>query len=285
MTIRIALVHPGEMGATIGACAKAAGHTVGWVTGGRSNATRIRASAAQLETYATLDDLVKNADMVIAVCPPAAAQGMANEISKLGFNGIYLDANAISPRSAGDIADTVEAGGAAYVDGGIIGPPAHETGTTRLYLSGARAGETAACFAGTNLEATDIGPQRTAASALKMCYAAWTKGSSALLLAVRALAQAEGVEEALCGEWNRSIPGLESRSESAAASNASKAWRFVGEMHEIAGTFDDNRLSGDYHRAAARTYAALAAYKNAATPPTLDEALQTMLAARDDPPA
>ena len=179
----------------------------------------------------------------------------------------------------------MEAGGASYVDGGIIGPPPYADGTTRLYLSGARAAETAAYFAGSKLEAIDIGGHRTAASALKMCYAAWTKGSSALLLAVRALARAEGVEDALCEEWHRSQPGLESNSESAASLNAAKAWRFVDEMQEIACTFDDRRLSGDYHRAAAQTYASLAAYKDVSPPPTLDEVLQTMLAARDDAPA
>jgi len=281
MTTQIALLHPGEMGAAIGACAKAMGHTVGWAAHGRSEATRNRAIEAELKTYSTLGELIENADMVITVCPPAAANRTASEVAKTGFDGIYLDANAISPRSAQAVADTVEAGGATYVDGGIIGPPPCADGTTRLYLCGARAADAAAYFAGSKLEAVDIGRHRTAASALKMCYAAWTKGSSALLLAVRALARAEGVEDALCEEWNRSQPGLESNSESAASINAAKAWRFVGEMQEIASTFDDSRLSGDYHRAAAQTYASLAAYKNVSPPPTLEDVLQTMLAARD----
>ncbi|MCZ6892560.1 MAG: DUF1932 domain-containing protein [Gammaproteobacteria bacterium] len=285
MTRPIALLHPGEMGAAIGACAHAAGYPVGWVAEGRSDATRNRAHKAELKTFPTLGDLIGNTDIVISICPPSVADRTASEVAKFGFKGIYLDANAISPRSAEAVAGIVEAGGASYVDGGIIGPPPYADGTTRLYLSGARAAETAAYFAGSKLEAIDIGGHRTAASALKMCYAAWTKGSSALLLAVRALARAEGVEDALCEEWHRSQPGLESNSESAASLNAAKAWRFVDEMQEIACTFDDRRLSGDYHRAAAQTYASLAAYKDVSPPPTLDEVLQTMLAARDDAPA
>ena len=285
MTTRIALLHPGEMGAAIGACAKAMGNTVGWAAHGRSEATRNRAIEAELKTYSTLGELIENADMVISVCPPAVANRTASETAEIGFKGIYLDANAISPRSAEAVAGIVEAGGASYVDGGIIGPPPYGDATTRLYLSGARAAEITACFAGSKLEAIDIDGHRTAASALKMCYAAWTKGSSALLLAVRALAKVEGVEVALCAEWNRSQPGLESNSESAASLNAAKAWRFVGEMREIADTFDDKSLPGDYHRAAAQTYASLAAYKDVSPPPTLDEVLQTMLAARDDAPA
>ena len=112
-----------------------------------------------------------------------------------------------------------------------------------------------------------------AASALKMAYAAWTKGTSALLLAVRALAIREGVDDALRAEWDRSQPGLGARSEAALAGNVRKAWRFVGEMEEIAATFAAAGLPPGFHEACAALYDRLGSYKDApATPPMAEAA-------------
>ena len=129
-----------------------------------------------------------------------------------GYDGLYLDANAVSPATAREIAEAATQGGARFVDGGIVGPPAVRPGTTQLYLSGDGAPEMAALFAGSALEAVDLEAEIGAASALKMCYAGFTKGSAALLLALRAAARAYGVEGGLLGEWARSQPGLEKRS-------------------------------------------------------------------------
>ncbi len=87
-----------------------------------------------------------------------------------------------------------------------------------------------------------------------MAYASWTKGSAALVLAARALARAEGVEEALLAEWALSQPGLDSRSERAAHSAAAKGWRWVAEMEEIAETMAAAGLPDGFHRAAAEIY-------------------------------
>jgi hypothetical protein len=92
------------------------------------------------------------------------------------------------------------------------------------------------------------------ASALKMAYAAWTKGSAALVLAARALARAEGVEDGLLAEWARSQPGLEGRSRGAARSAAGKGWRWAGEMEEIAASMTADGLPGGFHRAAAEVF-------------------------------
>lgn len=283
MPKRIALLHPGDMGVTVGACAMAAGHRIGWSADGRSAGTRARAERAGFETFPTLRDLVDSSDMVVSVCPPAAATVLAREVAACGFSDYYVDANAISPHTARAVAEIVGAAGAGYVDGGIIGPPARAPNSTRLYLSGVGAAETAACFAGSNLEAIDIGTGVTSASALKMCYAAWTKGSAALLLAVAALARAENVAEPLRAEWHRSLPGLETQLSATAAGNAPKAWRFADEMIEIAETFAANGLSGDFHRAAAETYALLSEYKGTTGAPQLDDVLHTLLQGKTAP--
>ncbi len=285
MPRRIALLHPGDMGVTVGACASAAGNWIGWAADGRGETTRRRAERAAFTSYSSLEKLLAEADTVISVCPPVAAKATAKAVAELAFRGLYVDANAVSPRTAEVIAQTVEHAGATYVDAGIIGPPARERGTTRLYVSGEQATEVAACFAGSALEATDIGSSPTAASALKMCYAAWTKGSAALLLAVGALARAERVETPLRAEWERSQPGLNAQLQSNAATNTAKAWRFVGEMREVADTFEAAGLSGAFHRGAEQIYAMIGEYKGAGSAPELDEVLQTMLGSRTlEPP-
>ena len=261
-TQTIGVLHPGAMGVTVGASVKAGGSRVIWASEGRSKATRDRADKAGLEDIGSLSGLVRSSDAIISVCPPHAAVDVAREVIRIGFDGIYADVNAVSPATARKIMQIVTSSKAGYVDGGIIGPPAHEPGRTRLYLSGQQADKIEPLFAKGNMDAIMIGEEPGAASALKMCYAAWTKGSSAMLLAIRALAEAEGVSEALLNEWNKSQPGLEARSEAASAAAAPKAWRFVGEMEEIASTFKEAGLPDLFHLGAAALYKRLEGFKD-----------------------
>jgi 3-hydroxyisobutyrate dehydrogenase-like beta-hydroxyacid dehydrogenase len=248
--LTIGLLHPGEMGAAIGQCLAAAGHQVLWAPDGRSAVTRERAAAAGLEESG-LAEMSARSDLIVSVCPPAAALDTARHMS--GFRGLYLDANAISPATAGQVAAVVTAGGGSYVDGGIIGTPPVAPGFVRLYLSGARAGEVRGLFEGTEVDARLVTPPGTA-SAVKMAYASWTKGSAALLLAARALARAEGVESVLLDEWGISQPGLEERWGGAARSAAAKGWRWVAEMEEIAAAMAAAGLPAGFHLAAAEIY-------------------------------
>ena len=140
-----------------------------------------------------------------------------------------ISASPPKPATARAIAERLSSTGATMIDGGIVGPPAHTPGTTRLYLSGDGAGEVAALWRDSRLDARVIDGGPGAASALKMAYATWTKVSSAMLLAVRALARAEGVEATLLAEWAISQPGTADRSEATARGTAPKAWRFDGE--------------------------------------------------------
>jgi 3-hydroxyisobutyrate dehydrogenase-like beta-hydroxyacid dehydrogenase len=253
--VTIGLLHPGEMGAAVGECLVRAGHRVLWVPEGRSPATAARAGAAGLTVAdGGLAEVVLRSDVILSVCPPHAALDVARRAA--GFAGLYVDANAISPVTAREVAGVVEAGGAVYVDGGIIGSPPVAPGHTRLYLSGTRAPEVRRLFDGTNLEArlVDRDPAVGAASAVKMAYASWTKGSAALVLAARVLARAEGVEEVLLAEWAMSQPGLAERSARAAGSAAAKGWRWVAEMEEIAASMASVGLPEGFHLAAAEIY-------------------------------
>ena len=260
----IGLLHPGEMGAAVGGCLVVSGYPVLWASAGRSPATAARAETAGLRDAGTIAALSQEAGTILSICPPHAAVDVARGVAaggqagEAGFRGVFVDANAVSPGTAREVCAIVEAGGADYVDGGIIGPPPGEpgspAGSTRLYLSGSRAAQVRDLFRGTVLDARAIDGGVGAASAVKMAYAGWTKGTAALILAVRALARAEGVEDILLAEWQESQPGLADRSRSAASSAAAKGWRWDGEMEEIAASMAAAGLPGGFHQAAAEIF-------------------------------
>jgi 3-hydroxyisobutyrate dehydrogenase-like beta-hydroxyacid dehydrogenase len=270
----IAVLHPGEMGAAVGRCLTGSGHQVLWVSQGRGTATAARAGAAGLADAGSIEEVVGRAEIIMSICPPDAALDVARAVA--GFEGTYVDANAISPTTAREVAAVIEAGGASYVDGGIIGAPPAAPGTTRFYLSGPGAGSVRDLFSGTALDARVVAGELTAASAVKMAYAAWTKGTAALLLAVRAMARAEGVEADLLGEWALSQPRREARSARAAGSAGSKGWRWAGEMEEIAASMIEAGLPGGFHQAAAEIFRRAPRLGPAATD---EEALDAILAA------
>ena len=255
----IGLLHPGEMGAAVGQCLVAGGHEVLWAPQGRGPATTARAGAAGLTGAADLADLVRRADVIMSVVPPHAALEVAREVAGAGFGGLYVDANAISPATAREVADIAADGGADGVDGGIIGTPPVRPGFIRLYLSGPRADEVRQLFEATPVDALVVDHGGAigvvgSASAVKMAYASWTKGSAALLLAARALARAQGVEDVLLAEWGLSQPGLDERSVRAARSATGKGWRWVAEMEEIAATMGAASLPEGFGLAAAEIY-------------------------------
>ena len=250
----IGLLHPGEMGAAVGGCLAGLGHPVRWASAGRGPATAARATRAGLSDSGTVAELAAASDVIMSICPPHAAVQVASSVAATGFSGLFADANAVSPATSRTIAEIIEAGGAGYVDAGIIGPPPASAGRTRLYLSGPRAGEIAGLFTGSWVDARIVDGRVGAASAVKMAYAAWTKGTAALLLAVRALASAEGVQDALLAEWALSQPGLAGQTEGAARSAASKGWRWTAEMEEIAGSMAAAGLPRGFHEAAAEIF-------------------------------
>jgi 3-hydroxyisobutyrate dehydrogenase-like beta-hydroxyacid dehydrogenase len=248
----IGLLHPGEMGAAVGQCLAGAGYRVLWASDGRSPQTAARAKAAGLTDVGTARQLAAQADVIMSVCPPHAALDVAWAVH--GFTGLYVDANAISPDTAREVAQLITGNHGSYVDGGIIGHPPVTGTISRLYLSGDDATGVRNLFEGTALEARILHGPAFGASAVKMAYASWTKGSAALLLAARALAQAEGVEETLLAEWALSQPHLTEQSERSAASGVHKGWRWVGEMEEIAQCMAAAGLPDGFHQAAAEIF-------------------------------
>ena len=273
----VALLYPGNMGSTIGAAAAASGARVVWASERRSKASRERAKQAGLIDVETLPNALGESDVVLSVCPPHAAVEVAEIVAQHNFKGIYVDANAISRATALRVGEIVSRTGASFVDGGIIGAPVKKAGTTRLYLSGVHAPEIAELFSSSMLAAKAIGPEPGAASALKVAYAAWTKCTDALLLAIRAFAAVEGIDQALLEEWSISQPELERRCQRAAAVAVPKMWRYVGEMEEIADTFRAAGLPAGFHLAAAEICQRLTPFKDQTDPgPALPAVVDTI---------
>ena len=142
----VGILHPGEMGVSIAASALKSGCTVYWAAEERSPKTRVRAESHGLVDTSSVAKLCETCSMIISICPPHAAEQVANKVLVCSFRGLYVDANAISPQRVMRMGEAMTKSGAAFVDGGIIGGPAWEAGTTCLYLSGSEAYKTAACF-------------------------------------------------------------------------------------------------------------------------------------------
>jgi 3-hydroxyisobutyrate dehydrogenase-like beta-hydroxyacid dehydrogenase len=271
----IGMITPGAMGASVGAAALNSGAKVIWASTGRSQATIKRAEDAGLEDCTTLESLVTQSDIILSVCPPHNAVQVADEVLELGFDKLFVDANAIAPELTRQIESAVVGNGARFVDGGIIGMPAWNANSgTQLYLSGTHAQTIADLFKGSNLSASMISETIGAASALKMTFAAFTKGSIALLSAILAVAEKEGVRENLERQWGEDFTR---QTHQKVLMNTAKAWRFEGEMHEIAATFKGAGLPGGFHEAAAEIFASLAEYKEQSDTPSIESVLASML--------
>ena len=171
MTENIGILHPGEMGITLAASALNSAQSVWWASQGRSPQTLARARSQSLQDAHSLAELCQKCSLLISICPPHAADDLAQQVLEAGFKGLYLDANAISPQRATAMAARMAARGISFVDGGVIGGPAWTADTT-LYLSGQEAQRVADCFSSGPLQTEVIGEQPGRASALKMCFAA-----------------------------------------------------------------------------------------------------------------
>lgn len=271
----IGMINPGAMGASVGAAARHNGARVIWASEGRTAETRQRASRAHLDDCGTLNDLVTQSDIILSVCPPHNAIEVAKEVAALGFSGLYLEGNAIAPDRTREIGEIISKQGASLVDGGIIGGPAWKAeSNTQLYLSGDGAQTIADVFSGSNLHASVISEKIGAASALKMTFAAYTKGSTALLCAILAVAEKEGVRSNLEKQWGETFT---SQTLQRVVGNTAKAWRFEGEMQEIAATFSGAGLPAGFHEAAAQIFSVLAHYKDQQEAPEIEEVLATLL--------
>lgn len=231
----VGIVSPGAMGSAVGGVHRRGGCRVIATVAGRSERTRGLAEAAELDLLPGLNEVVQAADVVLSVVPPAEALIVARDLAlaatECGARPLVADLNAVAPATARAIAHELATAGLEVVDGSISGPPPTHAGTTRVYLSGARAGEVAALPA-PGLERRVVGGEIGLASAVKMCTASVYKGRVALhahaLLTAREFGVLEHVLDDLCGTMPlERLPATFARA-------ATKAQRYVPEMREIA---------------------------------------------------
>ncbi len=273
---KIGVIHPGMMGICVAATVRNSGYEVYWTSGGRSPQSRERAKKLNLSDAGSLAALCETCTVIISICPPHAAEEVAQQVLANSFQGVYLDLNAISPQRTIRIGHLMGRAGVDFVDGGIIGLPVWERGKTWLYLSGEKAEEAAAFFSGGPLEISVVGDEAGKASALKMCYAAYTKGTTALLCAILATAEVSGVRGELETQWSRDWADFGVQAGERVRNVTAKAWRFAGEMEEIAATFRAAGLPGEVHAAAEIIYRRIAGFKDAPATPALEEVLEKL---------
>lgn len=254
-SIRIGFLHPGEMGAALANVARQNGATAVWASDGRSNSTASRAAAAGMTDVGTLEALCQQSDVIVSICPPHAAVEIAEAIAALNFNGVYVDANAISPATSVQIAEIVERSGANYVDAAVVGPPPWENHGTFIYFSGNAAEFMAGYFRAKTLSAEVLGESQSQASALKICHSAVHKAHFATLLATIAAAEHYGVRGHLENLWTK-LPNTNSiiHEISEIPRRAAKGWRFAGEMLEVSDAFAKAGLPPGLHQGASEVF-------------------------------
>lgn len=277
---KIGILHPGEMGVSVAASAIQGGHEAYWVSHERSKKTRMRAEKYGLIETESLSQLFQTVEIIMSICPPHAAEDVAKSVVEQGFKGYYLDANAISPQRSKKIGALMRTNNIHFIDGGIIGGPAWIPKETWLYLSGKSAQVIADCFTNGLLGTKIIDEEIGKASALKMCYAAYSKGTTALLAGILATAGSLGVRENLYQQWDMDEADFSEQVNQRVTRVHAKAWRFEGEMHEIASTFQEAGLPNGFHESAAEIYRRMAAAKGEADAPDLEEILDVLQSSR-----
>jgi 3-hydroxyisobutyrate dehydrogenase-like beta-hydroxyacid dehydrogenase len=254
----IGIISPGDMGHALGAVLVQHGLRVLTNLQGRSPRTVALAAQAGMIDVADDETLVREADLVLSVLVPAQAHAFAERMAAAmratHCTPLFADCNAISPRTALSIERLLNEAGAEVVDVGIIGsPPRAGRAETRLYASGSGA-ERLSVLNEYGLDVRVIGPQVGQASGLKMCYASLTKGLTALATQALTAGEALGLSETLTGELRESQAELLGWFEHQVPRMPPKAYRWVGEMEEIARTFADLGLPPQMLEGAAALY-------------------------------
>ena len=267
-TMTVAILSPGEMGAAVGGVLRESGLEVITCLAGRRDRSRARASQAGLRDRPNLDALVQSADLVLSILVPAEAGAIAGHVASAlaatGSTTAYADCNAIAPESVRAIASRIESAGSTFIDAGIIGGPPRPTRTPRFYASGPDVSALVE-LDGRGIEVMPVGTEIGRASAVKMCYAALTKGTTALQTALLTAAERLGVYAELRAELQHSQQSAYERAEGATQRLPAVAHRWIGEMEEIAATFSAVGVTPMFHRGAAETFRMVAASALAAS--------------------
>ncbi|OKK12232.1 phosphogluconate dehydrogenase [Streptomyces sp. CB00455] len=251
----VGILHPGSMGAAVAACAATNAAAVLWCEAGRSPASAARAAQFGLTPVYTVAELLDRSDIIISLCPPAAAEDLARDVAQHGFAGVYLEANAINPERAQRITALLEPD-TTVVDGAVVGSPPVSGKTSTLYLSGLNAAteQIEALFAGTAVRTAVLGTEVGKASALKLAYTSFQKTSRVLVALAVGMAREHGVDQELLEVASKRTDSYLSEPQYI-AKTAVRAWRWGPELEEAADALAAVGLPPEMLRAAASTLA------------------------------
>lgn len=281
--IKVGILSPGDMGGATGAVLRQHGVWVYACLSGRGDLTRQIATEAGFTDMPSLIDLVNEVHLLLSILVPDAAiqvaEAVADAIKRTNANLVYVDCNAVAPQTVRRMEKIVSAGGAKFIDAGIIGGPAGPNSRPRFYCSGPNTAPFEVLGA-KGLDVRPVGPEIGQASGLKMVYAASTKGTTALWTELLVASRALGLEEALLAEFGPENAVAE-RLMGAIPSMPRRARRWIGEMEEIAATFEALGLTPNILGGAADMYrfigeTELAAQSSREPDPSLDEILELL---------
>ncbi len=256
----VAILGPGEMGAAVGKAFKDGGVDVVTCLAGRSAPTRERAEAAGFRDVADLETLLGAAEIVLSILPPELAPALAGDVAAAMTSSkltpVYVDMNAVAPETARGMQAVIEDAGAVYIDGGIVGSPPGGELPTRFFVSGPQASLMDG-LDGLGIDVRQCGPEIGRGVAVKMCYAAITKGTSALHTAVLMAAETLGVAGEIHEELALSVPQLYKRMENVVPKLPAVSGRYIGEMKEIAMAMESAGITPNFHVGATELYQVL----------------------------
>jgi L-threonate 2-dehydrogenase len=256
MTPTVAVIAPGAMGAAVGKRLFDNGVKVLTSLKDRSEETKARARAAGMA--AASDKEIAAADFILSILPPGDALALAEHfvpaLTASNAKPVYVDCNAINPGTVERVAAAIAPTGCPFVDAGIIGsPPKPGDAGPRFYASGAAAVRFAT-LRDYGLDIRVLDGAMSAASALKMSYAGITKGTQAIGAAMMLAATRAGSADALFAELQSSQKELFPWLKRSLSQMPPKAYRWVAEMHEIAGFVGDDPAARELYEGAANFY-------------------------------
>ena len=253
----VAILSPGDMGHAVGRSLREGGLEVITCLEGRSERTRRLAESAGIVDVPDLESPVERADLVLSIMVPSEATALSEDVGQalrtVGEDTYYADCNAISPQTTLRIEEIIAGDGGRFIDASIIGAPPKDGYRPRFYVPGEYAGVMSE-LDGMGIIVKQMGDEVGRASGIKMCYAGSTKGTSALHVAVLSLAESMGLTEELGAELASSQSQAYGAMQSGISRLPARAGRWIGEMEEIAATYDGQGLPPNFHQGAAAIY-------------------------------
>ena len=253
----VAIMSPGDMGHAVGNLLREHGLRVLTCLEGRSARTKSLSDKAGIVDVPTLEELVAESQILLSITisevVPTLCTQVAAAVQETGTDLLFAECNAIAPQVSREMEPIIAKSGARYVDASIVGGPPRDGSSPRFYASGEHAGELAQ-LRDYGLDVRPVGEEIGQASGIKMCYAAMTKGSSALYAQLLLAAELMGLSDHVKDEFRHSQSAVMQRMERGLPGIPAKSRRWVSEMEEIEATFSHLGLTHHLFRGVTDMY-------------------------------